>query len=85
MSRAHATPRQGENMAKESPTKPFGRLNRREMLGTTTALFGGAMVGLTGTALAETPQTSAAPAAATGPNLHPPTLQIKSGKLRGLR
>ena len=61
-------------------------MNRREMLGATTALVGGAVAGMTGTAFAQEAKTTPAAAkAATGPNLHPPVVSIKSGQLRGLR
>jgi para-nitrobenzyl esterase len=56
------------------------------MLGATTALVGGAVAGMTGTAFAQDAKTTPAAAkAATGPNLHPPVVSIKSGQLRGLR
>ena len=61
-------------------------MNRRQMLGSTTALIGGALVGATGSVFAqEKPATHAPGGAATGPNLHPPVVEIKGGKLRGLR
>ena len=61
-------------------------MNRRTMLGTTTALIGGAIAAAGSPGFAAE-VTGAAPAAkaATGPNLDPPTVQIKAGKLRGLR
>jgi para-nitrobenzyl esterase len=73
-------------MADDTNT-PLGRMNRRTMLGTTTALIGGAVAGVAGSALgAGTLEAAAAPAqAATGPNLNPPVVQIKGGKLRGIR
>jgi para-nitrobenzyl esterase len=69
---------------------PLGLMNRRKMLGTTTALLGSVVAGVAGNAAA---QENARPAAATGPagtaaagpNLAPPVVQIKGGKLRGLR
>src|SRR5215207_8960055 len=65
-------------------------MNRRTMLGTTTALVGGVAVGLAGDIVAqERARTSGLARAdetgAAGPNLTPPTVQTKSGKLRGLR
>jgi para-nitrobenzyl esterase len=73
-------------MAREESKGPLGAMNRREMLGATTALVGGAVAGMTGTAFAQEAKTPPAAAkAATGPNLHPPVVSIKSGQLRGLR
>ena len=78
-------------MANEPSHTPLGRMNRRQMLGTSTALLGGVVAaGVAGDAFAqEKPGATAAPAsgaaAATGPNLAPPVVQIKGGKLRGLR
>ena len=73
-------------MANETSKAPLGRMNRRQMLGTTTALLGGVVAGVTGDAF-EQAKPSAAPstAPATGPNLNPPVVQIKGGKIRGLR
>ena len=65
-----------------------GRMNRRQMLGTTTALLGGVVAGVTGDALAQEKPKAAAPpppAPSGGPNLNPPVVEIKGGKLRGLR
>jgi para-nitrobenzyl esterase len=73
-------------MAREESKGPLGAMNRREMLGATTALVGGAVAGMAGTTFAA--DVKAAPAAvkaATGPNLNPPVVSIKSGQLRGLR
>ncbi len=71
----------------ESSEERTGRMNRRQMLGTTTALVGGAVAGVAGNAVrageAESSLRRRAPAA--GPNLSPPVVQIKGGKLRGLR
>jgi para-nitrobenzyl esterase len=62
------------------------KLNRRQMLGTTTAVLGGAMTGAAGNLFAQAPAKSAAAApSAASPNLNPPVVQIKGGKLRGLR
>ena len=61
------------------------RMNRRKMLGTTTALIGGAIASAGGSAFAqEKPSAAAGAAPATGPNLAPPVVQVKGGKLRGL-
>jgi para-nitrobenzyl esterase len=62
-------------------------MNRRQMLGTTTALLGGAVAGVTGEVFAQDkPKAAAAgPGPADGPNLNPPVVDIKGGKLRGLR
>jgi para-nitrobenzyl esterase len=75
-------------MSDESSNTPLGLMNRRKMLGTTSALLGAAVAGVAGDAVAQ--EKPAAPAArtggsATGPNLNPPIVQIKGGKLRGLR
>jgi para-nitrobenzyl esterase len=77
-------------MSEESPNVQVGRMNRRTMLGTTTALIGGAVAGVAGGAFAqEKPKASAPPpgaaAGATGPNLNPPIVELPCGKLRGLR
>ena len=73
-------------MADESTNAPLGRMNRRTMLGTTTALLGGVVAGASGSAFGqEKPRAAAAPAAAAGPNLSPPVVQTKCGALRGLR
>ena len=75
-------------MSDRSSNTPSGRMNRRQMLGTTALLGGGVVAGVTGDALAqERPAASAAPAAApsASPNLAPPVVQVKGGKLRGLR
>src|SRR5262245_34522670 len=69
----------------QSVTKAL--MNRREMLGTaTTALIGGAVVGAAGHAFPQdTPKPAASATPATGPNLNPPVVQIKGGRIRGLR
>jgi para-nitrobenzyl esterase len=73
-------------MAYESSQDSTVRINRRELLGTATALIGGAVVGVAGTAWSqEAPRPSAPAAPATGPNANPPVVQVKGGKLRGLR
>src|SRR6185295_11579636 len=60
------------------------RISRRQMLGTTTALIGGAIAGVGRNALAQEHPT-VAPAMSAGPNLKPPVVQVKGGTLRGLR
>jgi para-nitrobenzyl esterase len=59
------------------------------MIGTTTAVLGGVVAGVTGDAFAQDkpkPVGSAGTSdAATGPNLAPPIVDVKGGKLRGLR
>ena len=78
-------------MADESSNAPLNLMNRRQMLGTATVLVGGAVAGVAGNALGqEKPGAAAkgAPAAAapaSAPNLNPPVVQIKGGKIRGLR
>ena len=70
---------------KDSTQQPLGQMNRRTMLTTTTALVGGALAGAGKTGFAEeAPKAPRAPAS-TSPNLDPPVVQIKAGKLRGLR
>src|SRR5262245_26841454 len=62
------------------------RMNRRQMLGTTTALLGGAVAGVTGDVFAQQkPAAGPTPARTSAPNLKPPVVQIKGGTLRGLR
>jgi para-nitrobenzyl esterase len=77
-------------MADKPSQEPVGRMNRRQMLGTTTALLGGVVAGVTGDAFAqEKPKTAPIPpppaTPAAGLNLNPPVVQTKCGKLRGLR
>ena len=69
-------------MSNEVRDERTDRLNRRQMLGTTTALFGGVVAGIGGHASA---QEKPAAGQAAGPNLTPPVVQVKSGTLRGLR
>jgi para-nitrobenzyl esterase len=62
------------------------RINRRTLLGTATALIGGAVAGIRGRASAagrpnEAPTTDPT----VDPNLHPPVAQLNGGRLRGLR
>src|SRR3954452_10462017 len=77
-------------MANEPSQTASAGMNRRQMLGTTTAVLGGVVAGVAGDAFAQ--EKPAAPAAAktapallAGPNLAPPVIEIKGGKLRGLR
>ena len=66
----------------------MSHMNRRQMLGTTGALVGGAVAGAAGGAFAQEKPRAEAPAAATaatGANLNPPVVQLECGKLRGLR
>ncbi len=77
-------------MADESSNAPLGRMNRRTMLGTASAFIGGAVAGVTDVFGQEKPAAPApaAPAAAApgaNANLHPPVVDIKGGKIRGLR
>jgi para-nitrobenzyl esterase len=61
-------------------------MNRRQMLGTTTAVIGGALAGVTADVFAQDkPAAKGAPSTSAGPNLDPPVVEIKGGKLRGLR
>ena len=75
-------------MADERSNSPLGQMNRRTMLGTSTALLGGIVAGVGTDAFAQEkakPAASAGATAATGPNLAPPVVDTKCGKLRGLR
>ena len=74
-------------MAKEPSQAPLTRMNRRQMLGTTTALLGGVVAGVAGDTFAQDKSAAPAPAArpAAGPNLNPPVVKLKGGTLRGLR
>jgi para-nitrobenzyl esterase len=72
-------------MHDESSNTPSGRMSRRTMLAS-TALLGGVVAGVAGDVLGqEKPKASAAATPATGPNMSPPLVQTKCGKLRGLR
>jgi para-nitrobenzyl esterase len=73
-------------MAHDSTTSSLSRMNRRQMLGTATALLGGAVAVTTSDVFGAEqakPAPSSSPSAA--PNLHPPVVDVKGGKLRGLR
>lgn len=76
-------------MANDSTTRPDGTMNRRRMLATSTAVLGGAVVGASAAAFRRV--SEAAPAAAPqgapniNPNYNPPVVQVRGGRLRGLR
>jgi para-nitrobenzyl esterase len=73
-------------MAKHSSQHPLGRMNRRKMLTASTALLGGALAGVGGNVFAqEKAHTPSTGAPASNPNLAPPVVQVKGGKLRGIR
>ncbi len=73
-------------MAKHSSQEPLGRMNRRKMLSASTALLGGAIAGVGGDVFAqEKAHTPSTGAPAANPNLAPPVVQVKGGKLRGIR
>jgi para-nitrobenzyl esterase len=73
-------------MANEVRDDRTAGMDRRQMLGTTTAVIGGAIAAFGSDAFAqEKPTPTPAAAAAAGPNLKPPVVQVKSGTLRGLR
>jgi para-nitrobenzyl esterase len=76
-------------MSDESSKTALGRMNRRTMLGTTTAVLGGVVAGVAGTAFGQEKPKPAGTAGSAdipaGPNLAPPVVDIKGGKLRGLR
>jgi para-nitrobenzyl esterase len=77
---------------KSSPAL-FDRMSRRKLLTRGTALMGGALAGLTlrpGSAFGQDKPKMTQPAAgsatpAEAPNLHPPVVDVKGGKLRGFR
>ena len=71
-------------MGNEASKSPLGRMNRRQMLGTTTALVGGVVAGVTSDAWGQE-KSKASPSPSAGPNLNPPVVQLKGGTLRGLR
>src|SRR3954471_19044144 len=74
-------------MSEESSNTSLGRMSRRKMLGT-TALLGSVVTSLRGDVLAQEKAkapSGAATASAASPNLTPPVVQTKCGKLRGLR
>jgi para-nitrobenzyl esterase len=79
----------------KEPLHPMpGKIDRRKMLTRSSAVMGGALAGLAlepGTVFGqEKPKASPQPAAAGAqpaepPNLHPPIVDVKGGKLRGFR
>jgi para-nitrobenzyl esterase len=79
-------------MSDESPNPPLTLITRRTLLGTATAVIGGAMAGATEVfgqdKPAAPPPAAAAPGTAapgTNLNLHPPVVDLKGGKIRGIR
>jgi para-nitrobenzyl esterase len=75
-------------MADESTKAPFGPMNRRQMLGTSTVAIGGLVAGVAGNALAQEapkPASAGSGSTAASPNLAPPLVDTKRGTLRGLR
>jgi para-nitrobenzyl esterase len=73
-------------MAKKSSQEPSTGMNRRTMLAATTALLGGAISGVGADVFAQEKGAAASTATpAWGPNLAPPVVQVKGGKLRGIR
>lgn len=81
-------------MAEQVSEEARSSMNRRKMLGAGAALLGGAVAGVAGNVFGQEKQTTAAPPAApaarpaveaTAPNLSPPVVTVKGGKLRGLR
>ena len=73
-------------MSNESSNAAPGRMTRRKMLGT-TALLGGVVAAVGDVFGQEKPKATAGSGATAtaGPNLTPPIVQTKCGKLRGLR
>lgn len=69
-------------MANEPSQTFFRSLNRRSLLGTGAGILSGVAIGISEEGLAQEKRT---PAATAGPNLHPPVVTVKGGKLRGLR
>jgi para-nitrobenzyl esterase len=72
-------------MKSESSDTPFHKMNRRELLGRSIALTGGAIAGLTLQSACTQSQEKPAGEAAVAPNLNPPIVDVKGGKLRGFR
>src|SRR6185437_5625963 len=74
-------------MSEERSITALGRMSRRTMLGATTAVLGGVVARGTGDVFAQEKAKPAAPAGpvAGAPNLAPPIVDTKCGKLRGLR
>jgi para-nitrobenzyl esterase len=90
-----ATRKEQGIMSKHPSQTLLDSLNRRTMLGRGTALVGGALAGLalkSENAFAQNSNTGEAGAGAAksakpveAPNLHPPVVQVKGGKLRGFK
>src|SRR5205809_510677 len=72
-------------MSDDTSKTTFGLMNRRKMLGTTTALVAGAIAGAAGNALGQDTPKAPAAAPSTSANMTPPILQLECGKIRGLR
>jgi len=74
-------------MARQLSEAPFGAMNRRKMLGTSTALIGGAIASAAATACGGDAAGSASAAQAPGinVNLNPPVVDVQGGRLRGIR
>ena len=74
-------------MKSESSQTPFDKMNRRELLGRSIALTGGAIAGLTvqSACTHSSHEQPAAAATEAPPNLNPPVVDVKGGKLRGFR
>ncbi len=65
----------------------LGQMNRRQLVGTTLIGSAAAIALQSGSALGQEKPKAAAPAgtSVTNPNLNPPVIAVKGGKLRGLR
>ena len=73
-------------MKSESLDTPVDKMNRRELLGRSIALTGGAIAGLTlQSACTQSQEKPATAATEPPPNLNPPIVDVKGGKLRGFR
>jgi para-nitrobenzyl esterase len=73
-------------MANRPSPAPFGVMNRRTMLGTSTALLGGAVASACGQGpSSSTPAAAQGGAPAINANLNPPEVAVQGGRLRGLR
>ncbi len=72
--------------AKRSSPSPLARMDRRTMLGTSTALIGGAVAGAFGPGVVRAAErTAQRRSASANPNFDPPVVTLAGGKLRGLR
>src|SRR5512139_4062850 len=73
-------------MKSASSQTPFDKMNRRELLGRGIALTGGAIAGITlQTACTQSQEKPAGATTEAPPNLNPPVVDVKGGKLRGFR